>query len=602
MQITATITQKPETGQTPFTHGLKEMSAQNMEARELAGSHILCEALVREGVELLYGYPGGAIMPFYDALTSYPSLHHVLVRHEQAAAHAADGYARATGKVGVCVATSGPGATNLVTGLTTAYMDSTPILAITGQVGRPFIGRDAFQETDVIGVTQPITKHSFLVQSVEDLAEIVHEAFRLALSGRPGPVLIDIPKDVQLTKTLYRPSASISSIEYLRAARVPEPSAAALTQAAKLIREAQRPLIMAGHGVILSNAYQELFVFAEKTNIPVITTLLGLSSFPETHPLAIGMPGMHGPAYVNHAISAADLIIGVGLRFDDRVSGKVSEFAPHARLIHIDIDPSEMHKVKVAAVPIVADAKVALAALNEAVEPGDHSSWINEVRSWEAQDIERGSGIKRDQEYPDPTSILEAIHAETNGEAVIVTDVGQNQMWTARHYTWTRPNSHITSGGLGTMGFALPAAMGVKMGMPDAPVWVVAGDGGIQMNIQELATLHQEGIAVKVAIMNNGYLGMVRQWQQFFHAGNYSETPITGPDYVQLASAYGLTGICVTRREDVAAAVHQAMEKEGTVIIDFVIESQSNVYPMVIPGTAITNMIEETVEENAGDD
>ena len=602
MQITATITQKPETGQTPFTHGIKEMGAQNMEARELAGSHILCEALVREGVELLYGYPGGAIMPFYDALTSYPTLHHVLVRHEQAAAHAADGYARATGKVGVCVATSGPGATNLVTGLTTAYMDSTPILAITGQVGRPFIGRDAFQETDVIGVTQPITKHSFLVQNVEDLAEIVHEAFRLALSGRPGPVLIDIPKDVQLSKTLYRPSASISSIEYLRAARVPEPSAAALTQAAKLIGEAQRPLIMAGHGVILSNAYQELFVFAEKTNIPVITTLLGLSSFPETHPLAIGMPGMHGPAYVNHAISAADLIIGVGLRFDDRVSGKVSEFAPHARLIHIDIDPSEMHKVKVAAVPIVADAKVALAALNEAVEPGDHSSWINEVRSWQAQDIERGSGIKRDQEYPDPTSILDAIHAETNGEAVIVTDVGQNQMWTARHYTWTRPNSHITSGGLGTMGFALPAAMGVKMGMPDAPVWVVAGDGGIQMNIQELATLHQEGIAVKVAIMNNGYLGMVRQWQQFFHAGNYSETPITGPDYVQLASAYGLTGICVTRREDVAAAVHQAMEKEGTVIIDFVIESQSNVYPMVIPGTAITNMIEETVEENAGDD
>jgi len=328
MQITATITQKPETGQTPFTHGIKEMGAQNMEVRELAGSHILCEALVREGVELLYGYPGGAIMPFYDALTSYPTLHHVLVRHEQAAAHAADGYARATGKVGVCVATSGPGATNLVTGLTTAYMDSTPILAITGQVGRPFIGRDAFQETDVIGVTQPITKHSFLVQNVEDLAEIVHEAFRLALSGRPGPVLIDIPKDVQLSKTLYRPSASISSIEYLRAARVPEPSAAALTQAAKLIGEAQRPLIMAGHGVILSNAYQELFVFAEKTNIPVITTLLGLSSFPETHPLAIGMPGMHGPAYVNHAISAADLIIGVGLRFDDRVSGKVSEFAP----------------------------------------------------------------------------------------------------------------------------------------------------------------------------------------------------------------------------------------------------------------------------------
>src|SRR3989440_337238 len=602
MQITATATQKPETGQTPFTHGLKEMGAQNMEARELAGSHILCEALVREGVELLYGYPGGAIMPFYDALTSYPSLHHVLVRHEQAAAHAADGFARATGKVGVCVATSGPGATNLVTGLATAFMDSTPIVAITGQVARHFIGRDAFQETDVLGVTQPITKHNFLVRNTDEIADVVHEAFRIAHSGRPGPVLIDVPKDVQLLKAKYRPTACITSDEYLCANRPAKPSFHLLAQAAQLIAQSQRPLIMAGHGIILSNAYVELRAFAEKTGIPVITTLLGLSCFPDTHPLHIGMPGMHGPAHVNRAIGTADLIVGVGLRFDDRVTGKVSEFAPHARFIHIDIDPSEMHKVKVAAVPIVADAKVALAALIEAVEPGDHSSWINEVRSWEAQDIERGSGIKRDQEYPDPTSILDAIHAETNGEAVIVTDVGQNQMWTARHYTWTRPNSHITSGGLGTMGFALPAAMGVKMGMPDAPVWVVAGDGGIQMNIQELATLHQEGIAVKVAIMNNGYLGMVRQWQQFFHAGNYSETPITGPDYVQLASAYGLTGICVTRREDVAAAVHQAMEKEGTVIIDFVIESQSNVYPMVIPGTAITNMIEETVEENAGDD
>src|SRR5213080_1050984 len=395
MVIAATVTQKQNAG----TNQIRGTGQQSLEdARELSGSQILCEALVREGVDLLYGYPGGAIMPFYDALTSYPMLRHILVRHEQAAAHAADGYARATGKVGVCVATSGPGATNLVTGLTTAYMDSTPILAITGQVGRPFIGRDAFQETDVIGVTQPITKHSFLVQNVEDLAEIVHEAFRLALSGRPGPVLIDIPKDVQITRTLYRPPASISSIESLRAARVPEPSAAALTQAAKLMREAQRPLIMAGHGVILSNAYQELFVFAEKTHIPVITTLLGLSSFPETHPLAISMPGMHGPAFVNHAISAADLIIGVGLRFDDRVSGKVSEFAPHARLIHIDIDPSEMHKVKVAAVPIVADAKDALAALTEAVTPGDHSAWIGELRSWEAQDNERLARVQRDQE------------------------------------------------------------------------------------------------------------------------------------------------------------------------------------------------------------
>jgi len=597
MQITATITQQPEIARTPPASQLTT-GALDGEARELSGSHILCEALVREGVELLYGYPGGAIMPFYDALTSYPALHHVLVRHEQGAAHAADGYARATGKVGVCVATSGPGATNLVTGLATAYMDSTPIVAITGQVARPFIGRDAFQETDVLGVTQPITKHNFLVPRVEDLADIVHEAFQLARSGRPGPVLIDVPKDVQFSKTLYHPSTPPG---YVRVKPAQEPSPSAIAGAAQLIAAAQRPLIMSGHGVILSKAFDELLAFAEKANIPVITTLLGLSAFPETHPLAIGMPGMHGPAHVNQAIGIADLVIGVGLRFDDRVTGKVSEFAPRARIIHIDIDPSEMHKVKPAAVPIVADAKAALNALVEAIEPGDHRAWINEIRDWEAEDNARIAAIPRDTTSPDPISIVEAIHAETQGEAIIVTDVGQHQMWTARHYTWTRPNSHITSGGLGTMGFSLPAAMGVKMGMPDTPVWVVAGDGGIQMNIQELATLKQEGLSIKVAIMNNGYLGMVRQWQQFFHSRNYSETPISGPDYVQLAAAYGLKGIRVTKREEVAEAVHQAMEEEGTVIIDFVIESEANVYPMVAPGSAITNMIEET-EENAGHD
>jgi acetolactate synthase-1/2/3 large subunit len=573
-----------------------------MEARELPGSHILCEALVREGVELMYGYPGGAIMPFYDALTSYPMLRHVLVRHEQAAAHAADGYARATGKVGVCVATSGPGATNLVTGLATAFMDSTPIVAITGQVARPFIGRDAFQETDVIGVTQPITKHNFLVRNIEDLADTVHEAFRLAKGGRPGPVLIDIPKDVQLGKGMYRPRASVSSLEYFRATHVAEPSPEAIARAAHLIASARYPLIMSGHGVILSDAYDELRAFAEKACIPVISTLLGLSAVPVDHPLFLGMPGMHGPAHVNRAIGMADLIIGVGLRFDDRVTGKVSEFAPHARIIHIDIDASEMHKVKPAAVPIVADAKAALSALVEAVEPGDHSAWIAEIRGWEAQEQERLARASREQAYPDPRGILDAIYAATNGDAIIVTDVGQHQMWTARFYPWKRPNSHITSGGLGTMGFALPAAMGVKMGVPDATVWVVAGDGGIQMNIQELATLKQLGLAVKVAIMNNGYLGMVRQWQQFFHNHNYSETPITGPDYPKLAEAYGLYGMRITRREDVATAVRTAMETEGTVIIDFVIEPESNVYPMVAPGSAITSMIEEPVEENAHHD
>ncbi len=561
---------------------------------ELAGSAIICEALIREGVELMYGYPGGAIMPFYDALTSYPSLHHVLVRHEQAAAHAADGYARATGKVGVCVATSGPGATNLVTGLATAFMDSTPLVAITGQVARPFIGRDAFQETDILGVTQPITKHNFLVRNTDEIADIVHEAFHVARSGRPGPVLIDIPKDVLLNKAKYR--RLTSSGEYPNTARTQAtpPSEYLLSQAAQLIAQAQHPLIMAGHGIILSNAYDELRAFAEKTDIPVITTLLGLSAFPDTHPLHLGMPGMHGPAYVNRAIGDSDLIVGVGLRFDDRVTGKVDGFAPNARFIHIDIDPSEMHKVKVAAVPIVADAKVALAALAEAVAPDDKSAWLNEIRSWQEKDEERQQQIRRDEEHPDPISILNAIRMATDGDAIVVSDVGQHQMWTARHYLWTRPNSHITSGGLGTMGFALPAAMGVKMGMPDTPVWVVAGDGGIQMNIQELATLRQEGVTVKVAIMNNGYLGMVRQWQQFFHSRNYSGTPMTGPDYVQLAAAYGLMGIRVTRRDEVEAAVKRAMETEGTVIIDFVIEPEANVYPMVAPGSAITSMIEET--------
>jgi acetolactate synthase-1/2/3 large subunit len=373
-----------------------------------------------------------------------------------------------------------------------------------------------------------------------------------------------------------------------------------LTQAAELIAQAKRPLIMAGHGVILANAYAELRALAEKTSIPVITTLLGLSCFPVTHPLNIGMPGMHGPAHVNRAIGNCDLIVGVGLRFDDRVTGDVKTFAPHAKIIHIDIDPSEMHKIKVATVPIVADAKVALTALTQVVEASTQSDWLEEIRAWEAADTQRIQQIERDESIPDPISILDAIYRATNGEAIVVSDVGQHQMWTARHYPWTRLNSQITSGGLGTMGFSLPAAMGVKMGVPDAPVWAVAGDGCFQMNLQELATLKQEGVAVKVAIMNNGYLGMVRQWQQFFHSRNYSETPISSPDYTLLAPAYGLIGIRVTRRDEVEAAVKRAMETDGTVVIDFVIESEANVYPMVAPGAAITNMIEEQVEEKAG--
>jgi acetolactate synthase-1/2/3 large subunit len=572
----------------------------NNEIRELTGSQILCEALVREGVELLYGYPGGTIMPFYDALTSYPSLHHVLVRHEQAAAHAADGYARATGKVGVCVATSGPGATNLITGIATAFMDSIPLVAITGQVTRSAMGRDAFQETDIIGVTQPVTKHNFLVRNTEELAAIVHEAFCIARSGRPGPVLIDIPKDVQIAKAQYRPGDHMTSEAFLQASQVnaPRPADHLLSQAAELIAQSQRPLIMAGHGVILSNAYSELRALAEKASLPVVTTLLGLSAFPASHPLFIGMPGMHGPAHTNHAIDAADLIIGVGLRFDDRVTGDVNAFASNADIIHIDIDPSEMHKVKIATVPIVSDAKVALAALTDVVAPTHQRAWLEEIRSWEAASKERSQSIQHDGALPDPVSILNAIYRATNGDAIIVSDVGQHQMWAARFYPWERLNSHISSGGLGTMGFSLPAAMGVKMGVPAAPVWVVAGDGGFQMNLQELATLQQEGVAVKVAIMNNGYLGMVRQWQQFFHSRNYSETPITSPDYTKLAPAYGLMGIRVTRCDEVEAAVKHAMETEGTVIVDFAIESEANVFPMIPSGKTVKQMIEEQPEQN----
>jgi acetolactate synthase-1/2/3 large subunit len=577
----------------------QQTNAMNNEVRELSGSAIICETLIREGVAQLYGYPGGAIMPFYDALTVYPALHHVLVRHEQAAAHAADGYARATGKVGVCMATSGPGATNLVTGLATAFMDSTPVVAITGQVAQQFLGRDAFQETDILGVTQPITKHNFLVRTIEELAPVMHEAFCVARSGRPGPVLVDIPKNVLQSKTTYDPAQYMTSDEYLESlsANSPRPTEQLLEQAAELIAQAQRPVIMAGHGVILSNACTELKTFAEKVNIPVIQTLLGLSALSDMHPLNIGMPGMHGPAHVNRAIGVSDLIIGVGLRFDDRVTGDVTRFAPHAKLIHIDIDPSEMNKVKVANVPIVADARVGLQALTETVATGDHSAWISEIRSWEANDQERIGQIQRNDDIPDPVSILSEIYKQTDGQAIVVSDVGQHQMWTARFYNWTRENSHITSGGLGTMGFALPAAMGVKMGMPNETVWVVAGDGGIQMNIQELATLRQEGVAVKVAIMNNGYLGMVRQWQQFFFSRNYSETPMSGPDHVKLADAYGLKGIRVTKREEVASAIREAMENPDTVVIDFIIEPEANVYPMVAPGSAITDMIEEKAEE-----
>jgi acetolactate synthase-1/2/3 large subunit len=553
----------------------------------LTGAQILCRALLEEGVDVLFGYPGGAIMPFYHALPEFPELRHVLVRHEQAAAHAADGYARASGRAGVCVATSGPGATNLVTGLATAHMDNAPVVAITGQVPRAMMGRDAFQETDIIGITQPITKHNRLVEDVEELAEAVREAFYVAQEGRPGPVLIDIPKDVQNQKAEWvgsgeaRKRGGMSSVgPHGRAGKN------GIAEAARLIAEAQRPLIMAGHGVLLSNAYTELRAFAERTGMPVITTLLGISGFPESHPLHLGMPGMHGEVHVNRAIQQADLIIGLGLRFDDRVTGNLAGFARGAKVIHVELDPSEIGKNVPVAVGLVGDVRSVLCALLPLVAPRKCDAWRAEIESFVRPRAENFRGDLS------PELILDAIDQATGGRCSIVSDVGQHQMWVAKLFRYQHPNSHITSGGLGTMGFAVPAAMGVALARPGQPVWAISGDGGFQMNMQEMATMVQEGIPVKMAVFNNGYLGMVRQWQQFFHGRRYSATPIWSPDYVRLAQAYGIAGWRVESAGQLDETVRAAMADPGPAVVEFMIEQEANVFPMIPPGGSLSEPIE----------
>jgi acetolactate synthase-1/2/3 large subunit len=553
----------------------------------LTGSQILCRALIEEGVDLLFGYPGGAIMPFYHALPEFPELRHVLVRHEQAAAHAADGYARATGRAGVCVATSGPGATNLVTGLATAHMDNTPVVAITGQVSRAMMGRDAFQETDIIGITQPITKHNRLVEDVAELADAVREAFEVAQEGRPGPVLIDIPKDVQNQKTEWNAG---TSERWKKASGngslVPSFPRSRLEEAVRLIAEAHRPLIMAGHGVLLSNAYVELRAFAERTGIPVITTLLGISGFPESHPLHLGMPGMHGEVHVNRAIQHADLIIGLGLRFDDRVTGNLAAFARGAKVIHVELDPSEIGKNVPVALGLVGDVREVLSSLLPAVAPRKCEAWRAEIAGFVRPREENFRGGLS------PEAILAAIDDATAGCCSIVSDVGQHQMWVAKLYRYQRPNSHITSGGLGTMGFAVPAAMGVALARPGQPVWAISGDGGFQMNMQEMATMVQEGIPVKMAVFNNGYLGMVRQWQQFFHGRRYSATPIWSPDYVRLAQAYGIAGWKVESADQLDRVLRAAMADRGPSLVEFMIEQEANVFPMIPPGGSLSEPIE----------
>jgi len=570
-------------------------------AELLSGAQILCRVLVEEGVDTIWGYPGGAIMPFYHALPDVPEIRHLLVRHEQAAAHAADGYARATGRIGVCVATSGPGATNLVTGLATAHMDSSPVLAITGQVPRPMMGRDAFQETDVLGITLPITKHNCLIGDVAELADKTRAAIAIATEGRPGPVLIDVPKDVQNQKTEYRPVSGVGcQVSGARFSLTPDtqhltPPDEGVRQAARLIAAAERPLLMVGHGVILSGAYDEVRRLAEKTGIPVITTLLGISAFPESHPLHLGMPGMHGEVHVNRAIQHADLIVGIGLRFDDRVTGNTKGFAPRAAIVHIDLDASEIGKNVPAAVPIVGDARAATARLVAAVAPRRCEAWIAEVQGWARQREESYRGDLS------PENIVAAIHDAAPDRCTIVTDVGQHQMWVAKLYPYRRPNTHITSGGLGTMGFAVPAAMGVKLARPGEAVWAISGDGGFQMNMQEIATMVQERIAVKMAVFNNGYLGMVRQWQQFFHGGRYSATPIWSPDYVKLADAYGIPGWRVERASDLEPVLARASAEPGPALVEFVIEQEANVFPMIPPGATLSEPIEAEPAAAAGD-
>ena len=553
---------------------------------KLTGAQIICAGLVKEGIEVIFGFPGGTILPLYDTLPQYPQLRHILVRHEQGAAHAADGYARATGKVGVCMATSGPGATNLVTGIANAHLDSSPVVAITGQVARPFIGKDAFQEVDISGITLPITKHNYLVLDVGSLAKVVKEAFYLARSGRPGPILIDVPRDIFMEQTEFNYPSKVDLPGYKPTL---QGHPAQIKKAAKLINEAQRPLIIAGRGVIISGAYAELKQLAETAQIPVVTTLLGIGCFPESHILSFGMLGIHGMAYANMAVEAADLVIAIGMRFDDRATAKVSDFAPHASIIHIDIDPAEIGKNVPVDVPIVGDVKLVLNVLNKLIISTEHIDWFRQLEGWRK---EHPSTAIRDCEGLLPQFVIRKIYEVTQGEAIIVTGVGQNQMWAAQHYWYNKPNSLISSGGLGTMGFELPAAMGAKVGCPDTTVWCIAGDGGFQMTIQELATIVQEKVAVKIAIINNGYLGMVRQWQELFYGRRYVATPLSGPDFVKIAEAYGLPGLRVRHKEEVVPAIEQAMEEQGPFLIDFVVEPEENVYPMVTPGAALTEVLE----------
>lgn len=554
------------------------------------GAQMLIESFKKEGVEVIFGYPGGAVIPIYDAL--YDSgIKHVLSRHEQGAIHAADGYARATGKVGVCIGTSGPGATNLVTGITNAFMDSIPLVIITGQVSRSLIGTDGFQEADITGITMPITKHNYLVQRTEELPAIIKQAFYIARSGRPGPVLIDIPKDVSYELAPYGYPEEVNIPSYQPTV---EPNPSQLMKVAKAIQKAKRPLILAGGGVINSNASDELKRFAEKMRIPVTTTLMGLGSFPASHELWLGMPGMHGTVTANLSIQNADLIISMGARFDDRVTGNIEKFAPKAKIVHVDIDPAEVGKIISTDYPLVGNLKHVLIRLIQQTTPGNTEDWVQLLQQWKR---EKPIKYKDSANKIKPQYVIEQItkHAK---DAIISTDVGQHQMWTAQYFPFERARTLITSGGLGTMGFGLPAAIGAQTGQMDQTVVCISGDGSIQMNIQELATVFEQRLPIKLIILNNSYLGMVRQWQEIFHERRYSSTPMTiTPDFVKLAEAFGILGIRVTEKEEVESAIKKALQHDGPVVMDMIVEKEENVFPFVPAGAALDEMLEGDVNE-----
>ena len=563
-------------------------NGEGRKAGMVTGAQALWKALEVEGVRQVFGYPGGAILPVYDALR-HSRIHHVLARHEQAATHMADGFARASGQVGVAVATSGPGATNMVTGIATAMLDSSPIVCITGQVHSKLIGSNAFQEVNITGVTAPITKRNFLVTDPAEVEPTVHEAFHVARSGRPGPVLVDIAKDAQAGKCMWQGLEASSQKSSRRANGLPSNSD--LRQALDLISQAERPLILAGHGIILSGAMRETRALAERAHIPVALTLLGLGAFPASHFLHLGMMGMHGEPWVNTAIQEADLVIALGMRFDDRVTGDPRQFAPLAKKIHVEIDPTEVNKNVKVDLPLLGDLREVLSALLPGVEPARHSEWLAYIHQ-----IRESAGANDIQNLPEDghlyaAHVIRDLWCETEGKAVVVTDVGQHQMWEAQYYKHEQPRSLVTSGGFGTMGFALPAAIGAKTARPDQEVWAVVGDGGLQMSTSELMTIVQEKLKINIAVINNGHLGMVRQWQEMFFDKNYSYTPIMGPDFARLADVYGVPGVTVAERGGVVPAIRAARESSGAMLIDFRVEKEDCVYPIVPAGAHLKQMI-----------